>query len=471
MNILLVNPPIRENRPAYFQPVGLAMVAAVLRGGGHKVEILDLNIMRPAPGAVDGLLPAGPFDWVGVSGLITTFRYLRFLIPLLRKRYESPIVIGGGGITSAPETYMETFHPDYGVVGEGEYTALDVCRAITGEMAIEDVLGIVYFDDGKIAFTAPRPLEKNLDNFPDQAFDLMDIDAYAKNVRHNHLVKREIGILATRGCPWNCAFCYHVFGRGVRYRSPGRVVDEMQFLIGKYGIESFLFADECLTAKKAFVHEFCNEILGRGIKTEWMCYTRADALDEETMALMAKAGCYQVGYGIESGSQRILDAMNKHIKLDTVKEAWKMAHRHFRRAGATFIFGMPEESDETIAETVEFLTDLKIVPFHFHLTAYPGTKIFEDNKDKILAQHGTLANFFSALGDAGMFSTNLTRWTNDEYIIRMFNLRRRIKENLLAEAIAVDRTNDIMREAASMDGDYQYWCNLLHRQPARFLEA
>lgn len=463
MNVLLVNPPIRESLPPYFHPIGMAVVAAVLRNGGHNVEILDLNCLRPKD--VEGTLPSGPFAWVGISGLITTFGYLKFLVPLLREKYGAPIVIGGGGITSAPETYMETLRPDYGIVGEGEYTALDMCRVVAGEMEAKDALGTVRFEGDKIVFAPPRPPEKNLDNFPDPAFDLLDMDAYAKNVRHNRKARRELAILATRGCPWSCAFCYHVFGRGVRYRSPKRVVDEMQFLMEKYGAESFLFGDECLTAKKEFVHEFCNEILRRGLTAEWMCYTRADALDEETMALMANAGCFRVGYGIESGSQRILDAMNKRISVDAVRESYWMAKRHFREMGVTLIFGMPEESDETIAETVEFLKELRgYVPF-FHLTAYPGTKIFEDNKDKILAQHGTLANFFCALGDAGMFSANLTRWTDDEYIVKKFNMQRRIKEHIMVEGAWEDYRQDIKRAAFSMGRDYPRLYELLAGQP------
>lgn len=465
MNILLVNPPIRENRPAYFHPIGLASVAAVLRNAGHGVQILDLNCMRPKVEGVKDILPEGPFDWIGVSGLITTFRYLRFLVPLLRRTYHVPIVVGGGGITSAPEVYMETLHPDYGVVGEGEYTGLDICKVVAGEMAAKDAPGVVYLDDGKIAFAPPRELEKNLDNFPPPAFDLLDMNAYAEVVKHGYPTGRELAILATRGCPWHCAFCYHIFGRGVRYRSPQRVVDEMQFLMEKYGATSFLFGDECLTAKKAFVHEFCNEILKRGLKVEWMCYTRADTLDEETMALMVDAGCFQVGYGIESGSQHILDSMDKRIKVDTARDAILMARRHFRRVGSTMIFGAPEESDETIAETVEFLEGIRLHPSFFHLTAYPGTKFFEDHKDKILAQHGTLANFFSCLDDASLFSANLTRWTNDEYLVKRFNMLRRIKKPYIEKMLRDDREQDIREECVRMGGDFGHYRQLLASQP------
>jgi radical SAM superfamily enzyme YgiQ (UPF0313 family) len=109
LNVLLVNPPIRESIPAYFHPIGLATVAAVLRNGGHDVSILDLNLSRPHD--VPAALPKGRFDWIGISGIITTFGYVCKLVPLLRKTYGVPIVIGGGGITSAPEVSWKPSAP------------------------------------------------------------------------------------------------------------------------------------------------------------------------------------------------------------------------------------------------------------------------------------------------------------------------------------------------------------------------
>ncbi len=120
MNVLLINPPIRLNAPPYIHPIGLGIMASVLRNAGHEVQIHDLNMLRPDK----VVLPSGKFDLVGVSGIITTFKYLKTLIPEIRKKYDAPLVLGGGGFTSAPETYWQAFQPDYGVIGEGEYTLL-----------------------------------------------------------------------------------------------------------------------------------------------------------------------------------------------------------------------------------------------------------------------------------------------------------------------------------------------------------
>ena len=157
--------------------------------------------------------------------------------------------------------------------------------------------------------------------------------------------------------------------------------------------------------------------------------------------------------------------MDKRIKVETARDAVLAAKRIFRGVGTTLIFGMPEETDETIEETVDFLVGLGLTPVFFHLTAYPGTKIFEDNKDEILAQHGTLANFFSGLDDAGRFSTNLTRWTTDEYAAKKFNMQRRIKGVAVAAALRKDLEKDISRESVCMGGDYNHWCELLASQP------
>ena len=451
MNILLVNPPIRESVPAYFHPIGLASVAAVLRQAGHEVQILDLNMLRPKREQLLDIVPDKKFDWVGVSGLITTYEYLKFLVPFLRWRYSVPIVVGGGGITSAPETYMEYVKPDLGVLGEGEYTSVDICKVLLGEMHIKDVPGLIYMDGNVPARTPPRPLEKNLDSFPTPAWDLLDMGGYANNVRHSR-ARRELAMLATRGCPYNCGFCYHIFGRGVRYRSVKRVVDEMQHHIDNYKTSAFLFGDECLTVNRKWIVEFCNEILRRGMEADWMCYTRADALDEETMLLMKRSGCFRVGYGVESGSQRILDAMGKRISLDVVRGAMLMASRIFGQVGITLIFGYPGENDETIRETAEFLKGVGMVTKFFHLSPYPETRVFEENKDKILARYGTLDAFFSNLSDAGRFATNLTDWTDEEYCKKKFWLIREVEESITVRRAWQQYDRAMQVEANSMDG-------------------
>ncbi len=417
MNILLINPPIRLNALPYFHPIGLGIVANVLKNAGHTVQILDLNMIRCEEEDIAKHLPSDTFGLIGVSGIITTFGYLKTLIPELRKKYDAPIVIGGGGYTSAPEVYQQAFQPDYGVIGEGEYTLLELVRQLeTGNP--KDVLGLYG--------NPPRPLEPNLNNFPLPAFDLLPTNEYARVVKYAQKGKRELAFLSTRGCPWSCNYCYHIFGRGVRYRSVEHILSEMEVLRRDYMVDALLMADECLTVHKRIVQKLCREMIQRQYNFEWICYSRVDTVDEETLKLMAQAGCKMIGFGFESGSQRMLDAMNKRVILDKMMNALTLARRYIPHVGTTFIFGYPGENDETVKETVDFCYKAGINQKAFFLQPYPGTRVFEENKGKILAKFGTLDNFFCALGDAGEFTINLTDWGEDEMQHKWFQAMAQI---------------------------------------------
>lgn len=429
MNVLLINPPLRLHTPPYYHPMGLAILAKVLQNGGHEVEIYDLNCLRYDYAEAIENLPKGDWGLIGVSGIITTYKYLNFLIPALRETYDAPIVLGGGGFTSGYETYMERLRPDYGVIGEGEYTLLELVEAIATGGNTDDILGITYYKDDELIVNPPRPLEMNLDNFPMMAFDLLDMETYITNVRHNINVKREAGMIATRGCPMNCVYCYHVFGKGVRYRSVEGVIEEMEYLIENYQVESFLFGDECFTARRKWIEEFCNTLIDKQIKVEWSCFSRVDTIKEGTMQLMKEAGCFFMGFGFESGSQKILDEMDKRVTVEKARATAAIAEKYFRIVSGTFMFGMPGESDETIEDNIRFNTSVMFPRPYFFVAPYPGTQIYFDNMDKILAAHGNLHNFFIALGDkdAGHFIVNLTRWSDLDAVKKKTNMDRHIK--------------------------------------------
>ena len=414
MRILLINPPLRERVPAVHRPFGLASIAQMLRNAGHSPTIYDINSTRHTREEVAHYLPREEFDMVGVGGLITTYKYFTFLFPLLRETYKNtPLVLGGGGITSAPEVFMENLRPDYGVLGEGEYTMLELAN---GDNA-SDISGLVYYEADKLKFNPLRPLEKDLDKFGMGAIDLLDMDKYANAVCHNHEKNRELSMVATRGCPRSCTFCYHVFGRSCRYRSVEAVLDEMEYLVDKYKVESIMFSDELFTARKSYVMQFCEELLKRQIGAEWSCLGRVDTVDEEMMALMSRAGCIHMGFGIESGSQRILDEMNKGVTVEQAADTMRLANRYFRTTRGSFIYGMPGENNESIAETIYWCASLRMRPTFYHLNPYPGTKVYRDNFDKIMEKYGNEHNYFSALGDASEFVINLTKYTDSTYFL------------------------------------------------------
>jgi len=433
MNILLINPPIREKAPPYYQPIGLAIVAKILQNSGHYVELFDINCLRYSRKEVAKNLPRpyDKFELIGVGGLITTYEYMNFLLPLLREKYRNvPIMIGGGGITSSPQVFMNNLRADFGIIGEGEHTVLELVSCLEMNTSCNNILGLAYFENNELKLNPPRPLERNLDSFPMQAFSLLDMETYTRNVRHNSRAKREVIMTATRGCPFDCTFCYHVFGRGVRYRSVDNVIAEMEYLIDKHKVDSFVFGDECFTARKSYIHEFCNEVLKRKLDIEWSAFSRINTIDEETMSIMSEAGCFVVGFGLESGSQRILKEMDKKVTVEQMKDTFLAAKRHFRKVSGTFIYGMPGENDESIDETISFCKSIDYYKRFFYLAPYPGTKVYRDNLDRILEKYGSEHNFFMVLGDATDFVINLTGFPDDVFLQKKVEMEMRIKEYL-----------------------------------------
>jgi radical SAM superfamily enzyme YgiQ (UPF0313 family) len=393
-------------QPPYYHPVGLAYVAGALRGAGHEVQVLDLNVVRQKVDTVKYILPKIDYDVVGLSGLITTFKYNKELVPYLREAYpKARIVIGGGGFTSDPKTYMREIKPDYGVAGEGEFASVRLLNDL-------DVIPTG-------SYIKTNRITNNLDTLPDPAYDLLPMTDYLNVVKYGDGKGREAGMFATRGCPMDCNFCYHVFGKGVRYRSVDAVLDEIEMFKYGYGVTSLLFGDECITARGSFMTEMCRGMIDRKLDMEWVCYSRVDTIREDMLKLMAEAGCFQIGFGMESGSPKILKVMNKKTTVEEMEAAYKLAGKYIKHVATTFIFGYPGEDDTTIRETKDFIHRNKMHPVVFFLQPYPGTAVFEDNRDKITNRFGKLGNYYSHLDDAGTPIINLTDWT-DEVVMDKF---------------------------------------------------
>ena len=245
MKVLLVNPPIRENAPPQHVPIGLAIVAKVLLLAGHDVRVLDINGERLSKQQVLERFDLNDeYDVVGAGGLITTYKYLTWLIPEIRKRNpRSTIVLGGGVVTSSPRMLLGRTPADIAVVREGEETIVELLAALRDNKPLKEIRGIAFKNqDGTIEVTQPRPLVEDLDALPFPAYELFPMKTYLANVCHADSINKrtEVDLIAARGCPYSCRYCYHIFGRGVRYRSPENVIAELQYLIERYSPESCL---------------------------------------------------------------------------------------------------------------------------------------------------------------------------------------------------------------------------------------
>ncbi len=373
MKILLVYPYCLEKRlheeDVSVPPIGLYYVGAVLRENHYDAEILNLQDLRKAPERIKEILLEKAPDLIGFSvlhanrwGAIEIARMAKQLKPGVK------IVFGGIGATFLWRHFLNNFNEvDFVVLGEGEYSFLDLVRLIEKEdyAGIGGIKGIAFRRDGIACKTGDAKAIQDLDSLP----------IPARYFAYHHLS-------ASRGCPENCTFCGspQFWGQRVRFHSPGYFVDQLELLYKK-GINFFYFSDDTFTIRKDNVIEICRQILERGLRITWVAISGVNHVDKESLCWMRKAGCIQISYGVESGSERIRDVLNKRIKTDQIRRAFDLTTRYGILARGYFIYGAPGESWDTIQETIDLINEIKPLGAIFYiLDIFPGTELYSDLK-------------------------------------------------------------------------------------------
>ena len=349
-------------------PIGLYYVGAMLRHHGYAPQILNWHDRAGQDTELGRALADLDPDVVGFSvlhanrwGAIEIARLVRHFVP------RAAVVFGGIGASLLWEHLLTHFtEVDAVVVGEGEKTFLNMVRAVErdGRMP-EDLPGLALRREGRPVFNGPAPRVSNLDDLPDPA----------RYFTFQHLSM-------TRGCPGRCTFCGspRFWGRRVRFHSATYFVDQIQRLYRR-GVTFFFFSDDTFTLSRRRVRAVCRQILDRGLPITWVAISKVNAVDAETLALMRRAGCIQISYGVESGSAPIRRALCKDIDTGQVRRAFDLTVRCGILARAYFIYGCPGESDATIAETVDLIDALGPLGAIFYiLDLFPGTALYEDFK-------------------------------------------------------------------------------------------
>lgn len=379
VKVTLVYPffrPMYDNSIFRFPPLGLGYIAASLRTHGIDVEIIDCTFLSQQE-AILRVKRSKP----QVIGFYSMFSMKKTSMDMAaRLRNDCDLLIAGGPLpTLDPLSYLDVF--DAVVVGEGEETMIELAECYEKGTDFATIDGIVYRHNSEVKFTKPRRFIEKLDALPSPSRDLFDNDSYKR-----HYIRRfgySISPLITsRGCPFSCDFCSRpVFGQSFRVRSAANIVDEIEEVI-EIGYDRIWFADDCFTLNREQVINVCNELLRRGLKVNWECLSRVDTMDHEIAQKMRSAGCIRVFFGIESGTNRILDLMRKQITVEQAKKAVYVAKEAGLQVGAFFILGYPGENDESVLETVRFASGLPLDYLSFTLPyPIPGTALSERVKN------------------------------------------------------------------------------------------
>jgi anaerobic magnesium-protoporphyrin IX monomethyl ester cyclase len=390
MRILLVNPPYtleeRYGRKLkHFggnaEPLGLAYLASAVRQDGHHVEIVDGAVGDETPDTIAEKVKREGMDLVGITMLTPMYGAVTKTVAAIRAASPGTVIVTGGAhATALPEETVLDTGCHIAVIGEGEQTFRELAGAVEKGAPLDDVHGICFKADGKLIRTAARQFETDLDRFPPPARDLLPMDRYfltATRVRGSGYCGT---VIVSRGCPFKCSYCSHPFGRTFRTHSPERIISEIEELVNVYKASEINMEADTLTLNRKFILSLCDALIARGIhkKIKWTCESRADTLDEEVLARMREAGCWQISVGIESGVDRLLREIEKGEDTVEIKKKIGLINRMGISVRGFFMLGLPTETREESFETIRFAKGLALDWAQFTITTpYPGTPLFE----------------------------------------------------------------------------------------------
>lgn len=419
MKILLISPPFKRFTGLinnYF-PVGLAYLAAIVKRAGYSVKIYEADAAVKPSGldfaheyqqygaylqAVNGwdhpawqevrqVIADYRPDVVGISSMTHQIASaLRVAEVSKSVNPEVPVVLGGAHPTVSHEQTLSHPAVDLVIRGEGETSFLALVQTLAEKAQdLRHIPGLSYKDQGGIQNNPLGKVVSDLDALPYPAREeLMYLDNYSLE---------DMGLMLTsRGCPFHCTYCYHPWKGKMYFRSIDNVMEEIVRVRRDYGTRQFTIKDDTLTVKRQHIVEFCEQLLRRNIKINWDCTTRVDRIDEQLLQLMIRAGCNTIKIGVESGSQKILQEIQKGITLDQVRQAARLFNKHGLFWSCYFMIGLPQETEDDIFKSYYFLKELN--PHYASLglyTPFRFTKLFEQGVEYgLLFPEVDLQHFF-----------------------------------------------------------------------------
>lgn len=385
MRVLFINPSWdgiisakgnRFNRS--WPPLDLLNCAALLENEHIEVRVLDaracpvdINQIADTATKFDTcFITTSPIDrWQCPNIDMDPFLKLVHLLPK-----EELYIMGIHG-TVCPNEILEQTGAKAVIRGEPEFTVLDIGRG----KALKDIPGVTFKDNGSVIHNNDRGL-LSLNDLPLPAFHLIDIRNYSYEILGNRLLLFE----GSRGCPYPCIYCQKsMYGHHYRMKSPEKLISEVMYSVKEFQARSAYFIDLEFTLKRDFVVELCNGFIKNNVQFRWTCQTRADTVDLDLLKLMKRAGCKLIHFGVETGSERIMEIINKKISLSCITDGISMTKKAGIDQACFFMFGFPAETEQDRLKTVAFARMLNPTYASFHkVTTYPDTPLFEMTRSR-----------------------------------------------------------------------------------------
>ena len=383
MRVLLLRPAAEKKSMARVLPLGLLAIGSVLKRAGHQIKILDLRISNSPDDELKSVMQSFNPQVVGIGVMTIECKY-GFIDAAKVKEInpEVTIIFGGPHCSHEPKFILNDPNVDLMVSGEGDISIVELIQALEEGTDISNISGIAYKKNGTYIRTTDRPVIRDLDNF-DQEYDLIDLERYfnfqsSMDFFPVYRNKRFIPLVTSRGCPFKCTYCHDIFDKSIQYRSPKAVVDEIEYLINKYGVREFHIVDDVFNVNMKRAKLVLDAIIQKNlnIHISFPNGLRADFFDDELIDKMQRAGVYRMALGIESGSQRIQDMIQKDLDINIIYGVVEKLTRARMSVHGFFMLGFPSETRKEMEATIDFACDLGLTTANFSLVIpNPGTDL------------------------------------------------------------------------------------------------
>ena len=387
VDIVFIHPPYPDaegiKQDGHLPSIGLLNLAALAEKEGLRVAIVDsVALGYTSERTVREVIALNP-RYVGLTAMTHNITTAAVIAKNLKEQNRNLVtLLGGVHISSVPEETLNKFPDcfDISILGEGELIFLATLRALENNSDIDYISGLAFMKDGKFIKTGEGGMIQELDELPFPAWHLLpDMSTHYATTFISGNQKVSNHLLTSRGCPGRCVFCdTTVFGGKIRGYSPDYVVEMVDILYNKYGVRDIQFNDDTFTSLRSRLHEICELLIKKNYNDlTWSCDARVSGMSEESLALMKAAGCWQIAFGVETGSQEIMDFLKKYVTFEQIHNAFHWAKKVGISTKGFFIIGHPTETMETLNATVDLMLELPIdVVGVTHFTAYPGSPIY-----------------------------------------------------------------------------------------------
>lgn len=393
-NALFINLPNKEqitrrymcsyvSPESLFPPLELISLAAIAREE-HQLNIKLIDAIAENIDRDEVKQKAKKFKpdiIVSILGLECIEEDCKEVFSLKESFPNTKIIVFGHYATQFAEKVISKSNADFVILGEPDFIFLNLLEKLVQGEKLNEVTGIVVKkSNGEVKKQGDDQRIPNPNELPHPAYDILPIDKYYEPV-----LPRPYSMIQTaRGCPYPCSFCVKSYGQKLTIQSPERVVDEISDLVKNYGIKSLRIIDDTFTVNKKRVIQICKELVKRKFKLQWCCLSRTDNLTDEMLYWMKKAGCTRIYFGLESGSQRILDLYQKRINVEEAIETLLLCRKHNIETTGFFMSGFPEETEEDFDKTIDFAIKAKLTFASVNpLTPYPGTTLYKRLEDQL----------------------------------------------------------------------------------------